>query len=264
MIRVFQIPVFCSAVVLAITMSELNADEVEPRRTKAKEAVEARLAKVPGADNGELLDVSNQSLSRSFKDCEFFVLRFRQYPVTVVPPEPFQQNNVFVVAGGEVIGISNEKELVKFFREHLNETADDEARSQATVSWLAVAQELHQDGFFKFKPPVVQVGASVSEGVIEVVPERGDKGKLTVEMEFGDGNVRSIQTGGKLIPGIRPRCQATRLLDKDPVVREVMRRDILVMGRACRSYLTEARDQASPELKLAIDQIWQQILDEGR
>ena len=55
-----------------------------------------------------------------------------------------------------------------------------------------------------------------------------------------------------------------RLLDEDPVIREIMGRDILVMGRACKSYLDEVRANASPELQRAIDEVWQQILDESR
>jgi hypothetical protein len=43
-----------------------------------------------------------------------------------------------------------------------------------------------------------------------------------------------------------------------------MRRDILVMGRACKPYLDDVRANAEPQLRRAIDSIWRQIVDEER
>ena len=68
----------------------------------------------------------------------------------------------------------------------------------------------------------------------------------------------------KVVRGMRPRCQATRLLDPDPLIREICEQDLLVMGRAAQGYLMEQRATASPELRRAIDRVWQKILDEGR
>ena len=56
----------------------------------------------------------------------------------------------------------------------------------------------------------------------------------------------------------------TRLLDPDPLIREICEQDLLVMGRAAQGYLMEQRATASPELRRAIDRVWQKILDEGR
>ena len=63
--------------------------------------------------------------------------------------------------------------------------------------------------------------------------------------------------------GIRPICQATKLLDPDSIVRQMAEKDILVMGQAAKAYLDEQRAQASPELRQAIDHMWQRILQEG-
>ena len=38
----------------------------------------------------------------------------------------------------------------------------------------------------------------------------------------------------------------------------------LSMGPACKSYLDEQRAKANPALRRAIDEIWRQILEEGR
>ena len=67
-----------------------------------------------------------------------------------------------------------------------------------------------------------------------------------------------------LRPGIRPICQATKLLDRDPIVRRMAEQDVLVMGRAAKPYLDQVRATARPKLQQAIDRIWQRILDEGR
>jgi hypothetical protein len=40
--------------------------------------------------------------------------------------------------------------------------------------------------------------------------------------------------------------------------------DLLVMGPTAQPYLDQIRATASPKLKLAIDDIWQRILNEGR
>lgn len=71
-------------------------------------------------------------------------------------------------------------------------------------------------------------------------------------------------TANAIQKGVRPICQATKLLDPDPVVRGMAEQAILVMGKAAEGYLTEQRTRASPELRQAIDRIWQRILAEGR
>ena len=64
--------------------------------------------------------------------------------------------------------------------------------------------------------------------------------------------------------GVRPICQATKLLDPDPVVRQMAEDAILVMGKAADEYLSEQRARATPALREAIDRIWQRILIEDR
>jgi hypothetical protein len=54
------------------------------------------------------------------------------------------------------------------------------------------------------------------------------------------------------------------LLDADPIVRRMAEQDLLIMGSAAKSYLDEQRAKASPELRRAIDRLWQRIVDEGR
>jgi hypothetical protein len=63
--------------------------------------------------------------------------------------------------------------------------------------------------------------------------------------------------------GVRPICQATKLLDPDPLVRRMAEKDILVMGRAAKEYLDEQRAKAPAELRQTIDRIRKRIADEG-
>jgi hypothetical protein len=92
----------------------------------------------------------------------------------------------------------------------------------------------------------------------------------------GDGNIDAVMTLGTaggfinileksgLRPGIRPICQATKLLDTDPIVRRMAEQDLLVMGRAAKPYLDWVRATARPQIQRAIDRIWQRILNEAR
>jgi hypothetical protein len=73
-----------------------------------------------------------------------------------------------------------------------------------------------------------------------------------------------ISEKGALRAGVRPICQATKLLDSDAIVRRMAEQDLLVMGRAAKTYLDQVRATAGPKLQRAIDHIWQRILEEGR
>jgi hypothetical protein len=78
------------------------------------------------------------------------------------------------------------------------------------------------------------------------------------------GTFVDVRESSTVRPGVRPICQATKLLDRDPVVRRMAEQDILVMGRMAKPYLDEIRAKAKPKLKQAIDGIWRRIVDEGR
>lgn len=67
-----------------------------------------------------------------------------------------------------------------------------------------------------------------------------------------------------LRPGVRPICQATKLLDRDPIVRRMAEQDILVMGCTAKPYLDQVRAASRPKLRQAIERIWQRIVNEGR
>src|SRR4029078_8781993 len=101
-------------------------------------------------------------------------------------------------------------------------------------------------------------------GAAPVDPQGGNKGEVKASLTFKAGKLAAAETKATLTPGIRPICQATKLLDPDPIVRAMAEQSIRVMGSAAKSYLDEQRAKATPELKAAIDRIWERIQKEGR
>ena len=90
----------------------------------------------------------------------------------------------------------------------------------------------------------------------------GGKGELSVTLTFEEtGKLAKVDESVKLMRGIRPICQATKLLDPDPIVRGMAEQDILVMGRDAADYLAEQRKKATLDIQQAIDRIWRSILD---
>src|SRR5262249_31602514 len=125
------------------------------------------------------------------------------------------------------------------------------------------------DGFFRFNDPDVFVfeydGGLLLFGSASVMPTSGDQGELGVFMAFNcQGELLYIYENSTLMAGMRPICQATKLLDADPLVRRMAEGALLVMGSAARDYLAEQRAKAGPALRKAIDRVWQAILDRER
>src|SRR5262249_13869735 len=97
-----------------------------------------------------------------------------------------------------------------------------------------------------------------------VDPAGGNKGEVKATLTFKEGKLTAADTKVSLSPGVRPICQATKLLDPDPIVRGMAEQSIRVMGSAAKPYLDEQRAKASPELRAAIDRMWEKIVAEKR
>src|SRR5262249_31062588 len=94
---------------------------------------------------------------------------------------------------------------------------------------------------------------------------QGGNGNITVALELdSNGKVARASDTTKVVAGPRPICQATKLLDADPIVRKMAEQDLLYMGLAARDYLLEQREAANPELREAIDRIWERIVKDRR
>ncbi len=237
------------------------------------EALTRKLAEFQGADRGQVTPVTGEVLARAFPGHRFYVLRFRQYPVAVAPPESLQANNLFVVKpDASVEHLADAKALERFFRAALTPVQTVTKAKEAAKAWLRLAEELHQDGFLQFSVPEDSLrvtrtarGGRRVTGKAVVSQQGGNLGEIAAALTFDRaGKLAQASETATIKRGIRPICQATKLLDPDPIVRRMAEQDILVMGRAAGPYLDEQRAAASPELRDAIDRIWQRILAEGR
>jgi len=215
-----------------------------------------------------LIAVSTENLTRTFPKTHIFVLGFRQFPVVLAAPEPLKVRNLFVVISDDKVKhITATKGLEEFFRAALGPVMDAASAKGCTDAWLHLSQEFKQDGFFTFSIPQDSLIAKKSRSGLrasgKAVVTKGGTGEIRASLSFtADGKLNKVEEVNTVKAGVRPICQATKLLDPDPIVRQMAEKDILVMGKAAKYYLDEQREKAPPELRQAIDQVWRRILDE--
>lgn len=250
-------------------------------RGDPRNKVAAWMAEKAGQEAGKRLPqprhVGSAALDALFPDTLFYAVIARQYPVNVMLPTPFAAQNVLVYQkDGTVKLITKPAELQALFMKAVGPIQTQGEGKKVAAAWLRLTQEFSQDGFFRFTVPEEQIttawqpaGALVVTGKALVVPKGGDKGEITATLIFaGQGNNprRLVQITEKrdVQAGVRPICQATKLLDADPIVRRMAEQDLLVMGRAAWPYVSEQREKASPELRREIDRVWKRVLEERR
>ena len=213
--------------------------------------------------------ITDDYVERTFPNFSFFGVIFRQYPVAYLCPQQqgLECSNIFFVQNEEVGFAPNIAELKTFFSEKLCPVPNEDAANDAGRSWLRFSSELKQDLFFEFSPPAVDYTATADGATVigQAVVTAGGQGRIDMTMTFDlAGNFVDVQECNTVRQGVRPICQATKLLDRDPIVRRMAEQDILVMGRMAKPYLDEIRARSKPQLRQAIDRIWQWIVDEGR
>ncbi len=241
------------------------------RAADAEAKAKEYLKSINGENGAQITVIKNDMVGKTFAKHEFVAVIYRQFPVGRPAPEPLKVANVLVVPAGDgkVMPLTDVKQLEKFFVENAPK-ADPKSGDAILNSWLRLSQELAQDGFYRFKEPKAGVGTASSNGKMTLTgsaavdPAGGNKGEITSTIHFDKGTIVKIDHKVNLSPGPRPRCQATKLLDPDPIVRQMAEDSIRVMGSACKYYLDEQRAKAPPELQKAIDRVWRRILDEGR
>jgi hypothetical protein len=254
--------------------AELSAPQQPTRVTdqRGRQLVAEWLATIGGSARGQIILVTDEAVARTFPSDLFYVLRFRQYPVVQLAPKPLKQNNILVVQpDAHVEHLPDAKRLENFFLSQLITTKDETQARDAVKAWLRLSQEFYQDGFFRFSIPDQTLTLSGDKDGIKVSgkavvdPQGGNKGEIIASLIFDQaGKLANVLETGQVFPGARPICQATKLLDPDPIVRGMAEQAILVMGKLAKEYLNEQRAKASPELQQAIDRLWQRILAEGR
>ncbi len=237
---------------------------------KAQAQLKEHLGKL--AMGGQFVAITAPDLAKNFPEYQFVALRFRIYPVARELPKGMKPSNLFAVPRqGKPEHLKDAAALQAFFRSHAPAVKDkgEATASQLVRSWLALSQEFVQDGFYKFEVSKETPMAGKNGQVLSVegraVVTGGGRGDIKATMSFSnDGKVEKVAEERKIVPGPRPICQATKLLDPDEIVRRMAERDLLFMGRAAHDYLMEQRATASPELRQAIDRLWQRILEQER
>src|SRR5262249_14812378 len=154
---------------------------------------------------------------------------------------------------GKAQALTSAAEMEKFFKANAKGLTSDDTAKQAAQAYLRLARELHQDGFYTFSDDADSFKVAKGKGRVvtgKTTAMRGGSGTLALTLDVGaTGAITSAKVDSKLRAGPRPICQATKLLDADPVVRKMAEQDLLIMGRAAKGYLDEQRKKASPELR---------------
>jgi hypothetical protein len=243
-------------------------DKLPEEAQKAEAAVKADLDKIKGG-HAQLIVKAEPALTKVFPNSVFVVARYRQFPVARVLPKGLRASNVFAVTkdSDKARIILDTKELKDFFQAFAAPVKTDTDARNALAAWLLLAQEMKQDGFYKFEVLQKEFSVESNEKRTDIrgraIIIQGGKGEINVTLVFEDSKLTKATETSKIMPGPRPICQATKLLDADPIVRKMAEQDLLFMGLAAREYLMEQRAQAHPELREAIDRLWRQILASG-
>ena len=257
---------FCSLFLLISSAVRAQEPKLPEDVQKAQQQVDEHLKKL-GGPVAQILWL--EPVSQTFPNHYFFAARYRQFPVARALPEGLQASNVFVVPkNGSLVRIKELKDLKDFMAKNLAAVKDEGTAKNAVKGCLHLAQEFHQDGFYKFS--VVdetckleqKTGGKEASG--KAVVMQGGNGEILVVLKFDEaGKLTDLSENAEIRPGPRPICQATKLLDADPIVRRMAEQDLLIMGLAARDYIMEQRAQAGPELRQAIDRLWQRIVEAG-
>jgi hypothetical protein len=198
----------------------------------------------------------------------YFGVYFQQWPIPIEPPQGLAPSNVFFVVDQLVYYVTNPDDLKGYFLDVVQPVQNQDQALDVGRSWLRLSVQFSQDGYFRFSDPVVHA-RTLATGEIHVGGRdkvaSGGTGRLKVHMEFdASGALADVVEERTIRAGVRPICQATKLLDADPIVRRMAERDLLVMGRAAKAYLDDQRARATPELRQAIDRVWKRIVAENR
>jgi hypothetical protein len=257
------------ALILIIAAPAGAQDKQPPEEVqKTEAAVKADLAKLKGT-HAQLIFKDEPVLKKVFPEHVFVVARFRLFPVANQIPEGLRASNVFAVTKKEhrTYLIRDARELELFFKATEVPVKNDAAARSALAAWLVLLQESRQDGFYKFEILEKDFASETNDKREEVrgraIVTQGGKGEIGATLVFDNGKLAKATETGKIMPGPRPICQATKLLDRDPIVHKMAEQDLLFMGLAARDYLMEQREKAGPELREAIDRLWRRIRAEG-
>lgn len=233
---------------------------VEAVRQYLKETV--KLGDAWAGRLGGLARLEDPALA-AFTDCQFVLLRFRQYPVGMMVPEGLGVSNLFAVSAKDekqtVVMMTQAKALQEFCAKALS-AKDEKGARAATHAYAFLRKELAQDGFFRFtiEPEKFEVetkpGSIVVKATVAVTPGGGNAGSITMTVSFtGEkGTFGVVTEEEKLRAGMRPICQSLKLTDPDAAVRARAEHDLLLMGANALPYLRMQAGKTDGRLREAI------------
>ena len=213
-------------------------------------------------------DVGLADLTRTVT---FHTVHYMEFPVARMAPKPMAMRNVFSVDSKCNVALYTKREDLRKVFPPMVKPVNKPNMKVLAIGWLRVSTEFSQDGFFQFlfDEKNLSLAANgngyVMTAVAPVVEKGGDRGKLTATLTFvpaqemGTFKLVSIVEKDTIQAGIRPICQATLLLDDNPLVRRIAERDLLVMGKSAFPYMKEQMAKASPELRKEIERVWKRI-----
>ena len=256
-------------IILLCWTGGLSAQDEKPKLSekdqKAQDAVQAHVGKLKGGEAAQYSVKTEKALGLTFPEHTFVIVRFRQFPIARQTPEGLEASNIFVVdKENKFDHLKGAKALEKFFQNNQPVVKEANDAKAVLASWLTLAQEFHQDGMYKFEVLQKDFGGDAKTVRGRAVVMQGGNGELAVTLTFADGKLTKVAESAKINSGPRPICQATLLLDGNPLVRRIAEQDLLIMGLAAHEYLMEQRAKAGPELQQAIDQLWRKIQTNGR
>jgi hypothetical protein len=202
----------------------------------------------------------------------FYIIYLRQYPVAYGPPDEQLGTQCIVAINKdlEIEKIPDEDALQVFYKAHQIEINTEVDCVLGIKAWLNLSQEYKNDGYYTFLISdddiiVTELFGDVVtwgvEGISRVVS--GGEGVITANIIIDlFGSLVNVTEEYELIEGVRPICQSTKLLDKDPIVRKMAEKDLLAMGFSAKEYLFNQRAASSPKLQKAIDALWERIVKE--
>ena len=255
-------------VLALVAMAPIAAQEKMPADgQKAIDAVRKFVDEKGAKGSGEITVKAEEAVKKVLPDYTIVNVRFRIFPVARILPEGMRASNVFAVKDGKVEHIKDVNGLEKFLQDHAAKSKDEKDARALLAAWLTLTQEFHQDGMFKFEvleKEFAVAGKDETKVTGRLTVMGGGNGELSADMSIDkDGKLAKIEEKSTIRPGPRPICQATKLLDADPIVRRIAEQDLLIMGLAARDYIMEQRANASPDLRDAIDRVWKQIQKNG-
>jgi hypothetical protein len=248
-----------------------EGDKVAEEAKASVKQVQDELTKLKG-EKAKVEAITEAPLNRVFPKHVFCSVHFRRYPVAMVAPHPLAASSLYAVPrgkDGKPQLLTSPEKLEAFFKSEAVTARNAEDAKEAVRAWLGLAQVLEQDGFYKFElledSLKVTAAADGQRASGRVIVKAGGNGDITATLFFdAEGKFTKAEYAAKLKPGPRPRCQATKLLDPDPIVRAMAEDGLLYMGSAAREYLEEQRAKAAPELQAAIDRIWRRICEQEK